>query len=85
MGDMATAQSSQHSLPNGVANGVAVASSEEDDIDSHEQAAGAGLGPRPTPAERAAREAESDRISAALGAKLLAGWAMLASYCPRCV
>lgn len=41
------------------------------------------LGGRRQLAERAERAAEADRVSAALGAKLLAGWAMLDVYCPR--
>jgi len=34
-------------------------------------------------APAAAGQTESDRISEALGARLLQGWAMLDSYCPR--
>eukprot|EP00208_Stichococcus_sp_RCC1054_P005578 CAMPEP_0206135772 /NCGR_PEP_ID=MMETSP1473-20131121/1039_1 /ASSEMBLY_ACC=CAM_ASM_001109 /TAXON_ID=1461547 /ORGANISM="Stichococcus sp, Strain RCC1054" /LENGTH=435 /DNA_ID=CAMNT_0053527855 /DNA_START=204 /DNA_END=1511 /DNA_ORIENTATION=+ len=35
-------------------------------------------------AQQARQRSESDRISAELGAKLLAGWTMLDAYCPRC-
>lgn len=33
-------------------------------------------------ADAARRRAESDRISAALGQKMLQGWALLDVYCP---
>jgi hypothetical protein len=40
--------------------------------------------PRRMAAAPSAAQAESDRISEALGARLLQGWAMLDAYCPRC-
>ena len=40
--------------------------------------------PRRTTAPPSAGQTESNRISEALGARLLQGWAMLDSYCPRC-
>ena len=39
--------------------------------------------PRPQQRVRSAAEIESDRVSAALGVRMLQGWALLDSYCPR--
>lgn len=84
--------SAQPRLPNGLAPGHHLQSfgtltSDEEDAMPRGMNGMNGSGGGTDAGDReaaAARRAESDRISAALGQKMLQGWAMLDAYCPVC-